>query len=106
MMRLFERAMDEADMDDGVLVVVLRGVGDTFCSGGDLSQGIAASAGPAGARASLRAYLRAVRAIRRCAKPVVCMVDGYAVAGAFLWPLLAMCCAHPRGRCLFLHSAQ
>ena len=46
MMRLFERAMDEADMDDGVLVVVLRGVGDTFCSGGDLSQGIAASAGP------------------------------------------------------------
>lgn len=83
MMRLFERAMDEADMDDGVLVVVLRGVGDTFCSGGDLSQGIAASAGPAGARASLRAYLKAVRAIRRCAKPVVCMVDGYAVGGGF-----------------------
>lgn len=83
MMRTLERTLGEIDADDSVRAVVLRGSGETFCSGGDLSQGIAVSAGPAGSYSSLKSYMRAVRALRRCSKPVVCMVDGYAVGGGF-----------------------
>lgn len=89
MMRALRHLLDDADCDDNVRVVVLRGAGETFCSGGDLSQGIAASRGPAGSRESLRHYLHAVRSIRRCSKPVIAMVDGYAVGGGFS---LALAC--------------
>lgn len=83
MMDRLSDLLEEADADPDVRVVVLRGAGDVFSSGGDLSQG-----GPDGptveqARAQLRRYLRAIRTVRRIGTPVVAMVDGYAVGGAF-----------------------
>lgn len=83
MMRDMEQAFDKIDFDESVRAVILRGEGTTFCSCGDLSQGIASCKGPAGSCDSLKSYIRAVRALRRCAKPVICMVDGYAVGGGF-----------------------
>ena len=65
------------------LDALLRGVGDDFSSGGDLDQGPALEPGPEGARKTLRRYLAVVRTIRTMSKPVVAMVDGYAVGGAF-----------------------
>lgn len=74
--------LEQADVDPDIRVLVLRGAGDVFSSGGDLSQ-----SGPNGptvesSRAQLRRYLRAVRTVRRIGTPVVAMVDGYAVGGA------------------------
>lgn len=83
MMDRLSDLLEEADADPDVRVVVLRGAGDVFSSGGDLSQ-----SGPDGptvetARAQLRRYLRAIRTVRRIGTPVIAMVDGYAVGGAF-----------------------
>lgn len=83
MMTKLDALLRAADVDDGVRVVVLRGVGDDFSSGGDLDQGPALEPGPEGARKTLRRYLAVVRTIRTMSKPVVAMVDGYAVGGAF-----------------------
>ena len=83
MMTKLDALLRAADVDDGVRVVVLRGAGDDFSSGGDLDQGPALEPGPEGARKTLRRYLAVVRTIRTMSKPVVAMVDGYAVGGAF-----------------------
>lgn len=72
-----------ADLDPEVRVVVLRGAGDTFSSGGDLSQPGPGEATVEAARDQLRRYLELVRVVRQVAVPVVAMVDGVAVGGAF-----------------------
>ena len=83
MMGKLDALLREADGADDVRVVVLRGVGENFSSGGDLNQGSAFEPGPEGSRKTLRRYLNVVRTIRTLSKPVVAMVDGYAVGGAF-----------------------
>lgn len=83
MMTLLAEYLEEADIDDDVRVVILRGVGDCFTSGGDLSQSSPEENTPEYSRKTYRMYCRAVSAIRLCAKPVVAMVDGYAVGGGF-----------------------
>lgn len=75
--------LEEADADPAVRVVVLRGEGDVFSSGGDLSQSGGEGPSVETGRAQLRRYLRAVRTVRRIGTPVVAMVDGFAVGGAF-----------------------
>lgn len=72
-----------AEADDEVRVVVLRGAGDNFSSGGDLRQTPPEQVSIENTRATLRPYLEVIRQIRRMAKPVIAMVDGYAVGGAF-----------------------
>lgn len=64
MMTKLDALLRAADVDDGVRVVVLRGAGDDFSSGGDLDQGPALEPGPEGARKTLRRYLAVVRTIR------------------------------------------
>ncbi|MCV2394282.1 enoyl-CoA hydratase/isomerase family protein [Actinotalea sp. M2MS4P-6] len=93
--------LEEADADPEVRVVVLRGAGDVFSSGGDLSQG-----GPDGptveqGRSQLRRYLRAIRTVRRIGTPVIAMVDGYAVGGAFSLVLACdLVCVSDRARAI------
>lgn len=88
MMILLDALLREADADSDVRVVVLRGAGEDFSSGGDLSQAPALEPGPEGARKTLKRYLSVVRTMRTMSKPIISMVDGYAVGGAF-----ALACA-------------
>jgi len=72
-------AMDAAAADDAVRVVVLTGAGRAFCAGGDTStMGADLEAGENHDFLS-RAVHRVPLAIRRCAKPVIAMVNGAAV---------------------------
>ena len=99
MMDLLADLLRAADADDEVRVMVLRGVGENFSSGGDLNQGDGSAPTPEQARKTLRRYLAAVRAIRSIAKPVIAMVDGYAVGGAFALVLASdLVCASDRAQ--------
>lgn len=99
MMDILSDELIAADRDDDVRVVVLRGVGENFSSGGDLNQGDGSAPTPEGARKTLRRYLRAVRSVRTIAKPVIAMVDGYAVGGAFALVLASdLVCASDRAQ--------
>lgn len=83
MMELLTQCLYEADADDGVRVIVLRGSGNCFTSGGDLCQSSPEENTPERARKTYRKYCQATWAIRSIAKPVIAMVDGYAVGGGF-----------------------
>jgi 2-(1,2-epoxy-1,2-dihydrophenyl)acetyl-CoA isomerase len=83
MMEMLTAELLRADADDAIRVIVISGVAGNFSSGGDLNQGSAHGAGPEGARKTLQRYEQALRTIRRISTPVIAMVDGYAVGGAF-----------------------
>lgn len=83
MMELLDALLQEADEDEDVRAVVLRGSGNCFTSGGDLSQDSAEEHTPEHARKTYRKYCRAITTLRGIAKPVIAMVDGYAVGGGF-----------------------
>lgn len=83
MMDLVADAVRGAEADDSVRVIIIRGEGEVFSSGGDLSQTDPAEVTIEGTRATLLHYLRAIQAIRQVSKPVIAMVDGFAVGGAF-----------------------
>lgn len=96
MMDKLDALLRQADTNDDVRVVVLRGAGENFSSGGDLNQGPSVP-GPEGARKTLLRYLTVVRTVRSLTKPVVAMVDGYAVGGAFALALASdLVCASDR----------
>lgn len=99
MMDILVGQLQAADADDAVRVVVLRGVGENFSSGGDLNQGDGSKPTPEQARKTLRRYLNAIRTVRSIAKPVIAMVDGYAVGGAFALTLASdLVCASERAQ--------
>jgi naphthoate synthase len=73
-------AFTEAKFDGSVGVVVLTGEGDrAFCSGGDQKErGAGGYAGEGSRPMDVDAMHNA---IRRCPKPVIAMVNGYAIGG-------------------------
>lgn len=83
MMDLLTECFHTADEDPEVRAIVLRGSGNCFTSGGDLSQSSPEENTPEHARKTYRKYCRTVTAMRTIAKPIVAMVDGYAVGGGF-----------------------
>lgn len=83
MMDLLTDCFHAADEDPEVRAIVLRGSGNCFTSGGDLSQSSPEENTPEHARKTYRKYCRTVTAMRTIAKPIVAMVDGYAVGGGF-----------------------
>lgn len=83
MMDLLAEHLRAADADPDVHVVVLRGHGEHFSSGGDLTQSAPGEATVESARAQLQRYEAAIRTLRQMSTPVIAMVDGYAVGGAF-----------------------
>lgn len=97
MMDILGDALVAADQDEETRVIILRGSGNDFSSGGDLSQSSAEDLCPENARKSLKRYARVIKAIRTISKPVIAMVDGYAVGGAFSLTLAAdLVCASDR----------
>ncbi len=97
MMDMLDRSLVDLDAEGDVRVIVLRGAGDVFSSGGDLDQG--GSSTMEDSRNTLKRYLRAVRTLRGIAKPVVAMVDGFAIGGAFSLVLASdLVCVSNRAR--------
>jgi enoyl-CoA hydratase len=77
-------ALDRAEDDDDVRVVLIRGRGHTFCAGADLNMLDAEFLGTTNnsvriARVSARTFDRAFN----LAKPTIAVVEGHAVAGGF-----------------------
>src|SRR5215213_6938043 len=77
-------ALERAEADDAVRVVLIRGRGNTFCAGADLNMLDAEFLGTTNnsvriAQVSARTFDRAFN----LAKPTVAVVEGYAVAGGF-----------------------
>jgi methylglutaconyl-CoA hydratase len=75
-------ALERADLDATVRVVVVRGAGKDFCAGADLDELLAsAELPPAENEASARRLGDVFTRIRRLPKPVVARVHGRALAG-------------------------
>lgn len=81
MMLELDALLHRADDDSSIRVVLLKGVGDHFCSGADLK------AAPEGGytidqrRDMLTKYNRVVKTLLSMEKPVISVVRGYAVGG-------------------------
>jgi len=78
----FGAAVAEVEADDNITTMVLTGAGGTFCAGADLCE-MADTNAAYGSWAGESGPLA-----KRCAKPVIAAVEGYAVAGGLglaLW---------------------
>lgn len=73
------RCVEDAGQTDDVRVILIRGRGDTFCAGSDMSEWVGAK--PAHVESSFAAMESAFLAIEACPVPVVTAVRGTA-AGA------------------------
>ena len=87
MCRLYD-AWNQLDQDDELRVAILTGMGDTFCSGMDLSEIGKLQRGPAGQRvdgagdsATSRSDLRCLAQSVPPSKPVILAAEGFARAG-------------------------
>ncbi|HTK57303.1 MAG TPA: enoyl-CoA hydratase-related protein [Gemmatimonadales bacterium] len=75
-------AVERADLDAQVRVLVIKGAGKDFCAGADLEELLAsADRDPAENEASALRLGALYQAIRRLPKPVVAVVQGRALAG-------------------------
>ena len=94
------RAVAEANADDGVHVIVLAGAGRAFCAGYDLKMFAEAPGGsgviqermpwdPMRDYAIMSRYTADFMSLWRSLKPVICKIQGYAVAGG---SDIALCC--------------
>ena len=84
LLQQFGEALERAERDPDVRVVLIRGRGHTFCAGADLKMLDAEFLGTTNnsveiAQVSARIWGRAFS----LAKPTVAVVEGYAVAGGF-----------------------
>lgn len=82
-------ALESLESDDEVKVIILKGQGNHFSSGGDLKAAPVGGYSIEGSRAALRKFCRVVQTIQQMDKPVIAMVKGYAVGGGMS---LALAC--------------
>jgi 2-ketocyclohexanecarboxyl-CoA hydrolase len=76
--REIEAALDKADKDPVVGVIVFTGVGEkSFCAGADVSWQKEGKMGRTGPREFTPPYL----IFSRCTKPIIARVNGYAIGG-------------------------
>ncbi len=82
MVEALHQALERADLDAAVRVVLVRGAGKDFCAGADLDELLAsADRSPAENEAAALRLGSLFTRIRRLPKPVVCAVQGRALAG-------------------------
>lgn len=81
------------DSDESVRVIAVRGAGDTFVSGGDISEYENNLAGATAQEAVISAYIdvfeRGMDSLSALTKPLVAMIDGNCYGGGLLFALLA-----------------
>src|SRR5213075_1349276 len=76
------QALDGADLDAGVRVIVIRGAGKDFCAGADLEELLASAERPPADNESAALQLGTLfRRVRELPKPVIAVVQGRALAG-------------------------
>jgi enoyl-CoA hydratase len=73
------RALDQISEMDEVRVVILTGEGKVFCAGADLKGRAEVIKGPGDLMAHSRRTRECFHAIRECAKPVICAINGAAL---------------------------
>ena len=73
------QALDQLSEMDDVRAVVLTGAGKVFCAGADLKGRFENIKGPGDLVAHSRRTRECFHAIRECAKPVVCAINGAAL---------------------------
>jgi enoyl-CoA hydratase/carnithine racemase len=79
MLRDVAAALDRAQADDGVRVVVMTGAGDAFCAGGDVKE-MGTATDPTARKTMLFEVVHLVpRALVRMDKPTIAMVNGVAI---------------------------
>ena len=82
MVEQLHEALDRADLDTEVRVVLLRGAGKDFCAGADLDELLASADRPAEENEKSALRLGSLfQRIRELPKPVMAMVHGRALAG-------------------------
>ncbi|MEM1515068.1 MAG: enoyl-CoA hydratase/isomerase family protein [Candidatus Bathyarchaeia archaeon] len=74
-------AIDDAEKDNEVRVVVITGEGRAFCSGADISDFLIANRGINEWLDYAKITLDAIEKIEQCSKPVIAAVNGYAYGG-------------------------
>ena len=72
-------ALDRISEMDEVRVVILTGAGKVFCAGADLNGRASVIKGPGDLLAHSRRTRECFHAIRECAKPVICAINGAAL---------------------------
>lgn len=81
------------DSDESVRVIAVRGAGDTFVSGGDISEYENNLAGATAQEPVISAYIdvfeRGMNSLAALTKPLVAMIDGNCYGGGLLFALLA-----------------
>ena len=82
MIERLHEALDQADLDPDVRVVLVRGAGKDFCAGADLDELLASADRPAEENEKSALRLGGLfQQIRALPKPVMAMVHGRALAG-------------------------
>ncbi len=79
MMEELAAALERANADPQVRVVVLTGAGEAFCAGGDLADFLDRS--PAEQRQAVQAFARLMAILPTLGKPVIAAVNGLALGG-------------------------
>lgn len=84
-----DAALERAEADEKVRVVLWTGAGSAFCAGDDLVELAETPPSAEDAEAGVAILQQVTRRIMLGSKTVICLVNGWAVGGGASWPLNA-----------------